>query len=131
MAKNTDNKSTTAFALQLVGSLFFLAVAAALWGVASSPTYWSGGVASGAFWATVFYAVAVLSAVSLFFTSIAQLGSGSGAVSWKAMRATTVAGFALAVLSASNQTLFAATVVGFVIATVGGALALKNWRAHK
>ena len=131
MPKNVKNSGTGAFALQFLGSLFFLAVAAGLWGVASPPNLWAGGLASGAFWATALYAVAVLSAVSLFFTSLVQLGNKSGVVSWKALRATTVAGFAFAALSATNQTLFAATIVGFVIATVGGALALKNWKEHR
>lgn len=121
------------FAMQFLGGLVFLAVVLELWGVAASPLSWGPGLNSGAFWATVFYAVAVLSTISLLFISFAQLGSGAGMAGWKAMKTSTVAAFTLAILTASNQTWLAATVLGFLITSVGTASAMMkmDWKGKK
>ena len=132
MAKNSD-KNMTGFALQFLGGLIFLAVAWQLFGVPTAPTYWVGGLASGAFLATVFYAVAVLTAVSLLFTSFAQFGSMAGMAGWKAMKTTGIAAFALAVLTASNQPLLIVTLLGFLVASAGSVSAMMNadWKKMK
>ncbi len=132
MAKNTE-KNSTAFALQFLGGLVFLAVAWQLWGVASTPAAWVGGLLGGAFLATVFYAVAVVSAVTLLLTSFAQLGSRAGMAGWKAMKTTTVAVFVLAVLTVTNPTWLVVTLVGFVIASAGSVSAMMSmdWKSMK
>jgi hypothetical protein len=132
MPKNVG-KNLTGFAMQFLGGLVFLAVVWQLWGVASAPSLWGNGLNSGAFWATILYAVAVLSTISLLFTSFAQLGGMSGMAGWRAMKATTAAAFTLAILTASNQTWLTATVLGFLIASVGTASAMMkaNWKGMK
>ena len=113
-----------------------MAVVWQLWGVvgASVSTGWTGGLLGGAFLATVFYAVAVLSAVTLLFTSFAQLGSMAGMAGWKAMKTTTAAAFVLVVLTVTNPTLLVVTLVGFLIASAGSVSAMMNmdcWKDRK
>ncbi len=132
MPKNLSN-NVTGFVLQLMGSLVFLAVASALWGVAAAPTNWVSGLAGGAFWATLFYAVAVLTSVSLLFLSFAQLGNFGEMTAWRTMKLTTMAGFSLAVLSASSFTLLIGTIIGFLVASIGNASVMMKmgWKEHR
>lgn len=101
--------------LQLLGGLLFLAVAWELWGVASAPANWTSGLTGSALFATVFYAVAVLSSLGVFFGSIKHGDMGG----WKMKKKATMAGFSLALLTATNPVLFFATLVGFLACTVG------------
>ncbi len=121
MAKNAGN-NVAGFALQFVGSLFFLAAVAALY----VPTGYGagGGWAAASLWIPILYAVAVVSAVALFFTSFAQLGSMGGMASWKAMSTTTAAAVTLVALTAGNTTWFVAVLIGFVLSFLGSAVGM-------
>lgn len=112
-AKGSVMDVTNMSVLQLLGGLLFLAVAWELWGVASSPGNWTGGLTGSALFATVFYAVAVLSSLAVFF------GSLKGASGWMVKRKAMAAGFTLALLTASNPTLFVATLIGFLAVVFG------------
>lgn len=133
MAKNSAEKNMTGFALQFLGGLVFLAVAWQLWGVASPASGWNGGVFGGAFIATLLYAGAVLGAVSLLFTSFTQLGSMAGMASWKAMKTTSMVGFALVVLTITNPTWFVVTLIGFLVGSAGAVSGMMNvnWKDMK
>lgn len=124
MTKTQSN--TTAFALQFLGGLVFLAVAWQLWGVAYAPSNWGSALTSGAFFATIFYAVAVLSAVSLLFVSCSQFGGMGRMGAWRAMKTTSMAAFALVILTASNKELLVITLLGFLISSAGTASAMGS-----
>lgn len=132
MAKNTE-KNTVGFVLQFVGGLLLLIAAVTLWSVSSAPSYWNGGIISGAMVATFLYAAAMLSVISLLFLSFAQLGPMAAGAGWKAMKTTTIGSFSLLVLSGGNPTLFVVTLIGFLVASSGVASAMMrmDWKGKR
>jgi hypothetical protein len=118
MAKQKTGRNVAAFALQFVGSLFFLAVVAALY-VPSS--YAAGaGWAAASLWIPLLYAVAVVASIALFLVSFGQLG-GVGGGAYKARGASAVAGVSLVALTAGNTTLFVASLIGLILGLIGSA----------
>lgn len=129
MAKNASN-NVAGFALQFVGSLFFLAAVAALyvpWGSGQYSTWPAGAT----LWVPILYAVAVVSAIALFFTSFAQLGSMGGMASWKAMSTTSAAAVTLVALTAGNTTWFVAVLIGFVLSFLGSAVGMMGMKSMR
>ena len=128
MAKNAGN-NVAGFAMQFVGSLFFLAAVAALY---VPQVYGAGsGWSAAALWIPILYAVAVVSSIALFFTSFAQLGSMGGMASWKAMSSATAAAVSLVALTAGNSTWFVAVLIGFVLAFLGSAVGMMAMKDMK
>ncbi|MEM3839102.1 MAG: hypothetical protein QXF01_00790 [Candidatus Micrarchaeaceae archaeon] len=119
MAKNAGN-NVAGFVLQFVGSLFFLAAVAALYGSWNAGTLIGSG-SVGSLWTPLFYGVATISSIALFFTSFAELGSWGGMASWKAMSCATAAGVTLVALTAGNATWFVAVLIGFILSFLGSA----------
>ncbi len=131
MAKNAAGNNVAGFALQFVGSLFFLAAVAALYGPWAAPGSGMAANPAAAMWIPLLYGIAVVSAIALFFTSFAQLGSGGGMASWKAMSTSTAAAVTLVALTAGNTTWFVAVLIGFVLSFLGSAVGMMAMKDMK
>jgi hypothetical protein len=119
MAKQTNNWGI--FALEFIGSLFFLAVVFLNTG-AYANSAWGGA----ALWLPLLYAVGVIGAIALFFISFGSLMGMGDKAAYGAMKATVCTGIVLSALTYGNITYFAATLIGFIIAFIGSSLAYKK-----
>jgi hypothetical protein len=121
MAKQTTNWGV--FALEFIGSLFFLAVI-----FTSTGTYMNSNWGAAALWLPLLYAIGVIGAIALFFVSFGNLINGLDlhAVSAGAMKATVCTGIVLAALTYGNTTYFITTLIGFIIAFIGSGLGYKK-----
>jgi hypothetical protein len=122
MAKHAQ-KNGSEFALQFIGSILFLAVVAALYGSAYANGNWTGQVG---FWTPLVYSLAVISSIVLFFTSFTNLSEWGRSAAKSAMSSAIFGGFALITLAAGNAVLLLITIVGFILAFIGGGLACKR-----
>jgi multisubunit Na+/H+ antiporter MnhF subunit len=120
MTKQTTNWGV--FALEFIGSLFYLAVV-----FTTSGSYMNNAWSSAALWLPLLYAVAVIGSIALFFVSFANLMAlDERAVSMGAMEATVCTGIVLAALTYGNSTYFAATLIGFILAFLGSGMGYKK-----
>jgi hypothetical protein len=109
------NNNNAIFALEFVGSLLYLAV------------LFSGAAFQASVWTPVLYGMATVSAVALFFISMANFGNNMDKriISRGAMSATVFGGFALFSLTgmtAGSGGLFLATLLGFVLGFIGAGI---------
>lgn len=125
MAKqSTRNNRMGIFALEFVGSLFYLGVIFSIAPVAYANAAWSG---SAALWEPLLYAAATVSAIALFFISFGNLGKAfSKCAAQGAMYSAIAGGFSLVALTAGNPAMFIASLIGFVLAFVGSGLAYSE-----
>ncbi|MGC8662366.1 MAG: hypothetical protein ACP5RT_01105 [Candidatus Micrarchaeia archaeon] len=121
MAKQTTNWGV--FALELIGSIFFLAVI-----YVSTGSYMNSNWTGAALWLPLLYAIGIVGAIALFLISFGNLVNGidEHALTMGAMKATICTGIALAALSFGNTTYFVATLIGFIIAFIGSGLGYKK-----
>ena len=68
----------------------------------------------------VFFSLAVVASIALFFVSIANLASPGGIYRYGGMQLAAVAGICLTALTYGSASYFWAAVVGFIIAVIGG-----------
>ncbi len=123
MAKNASSKSgnMAAYGLQFIGSLIFLAL---VFSGISTQYYTTGWNAlGGGVWLPVFFSVAVVASIALFFVSISNLASPKGSYKFGASQLAGVAGISLVALTYGGGNLYWAAVVGFVIAIIGSIFA--------
>jgi multisubunit Na+/H+ antiporter MnhF subunit len=121
MAKETTNWGV--FALEFIGSLFFLAVV-----FTTSGAYMNTSWGAAALWLPLLYGIGVVGALALFFVSFGNLipGIDEKAVSAGAMKATLFTSIVLAALTYGNTTYFATVLIGFIIAFIGSGLGYKK-----
>lgn len=121
MAKQTTDWGV--FALEFIGSLFFLAIV-----FTTNGSFMNGAWGGAALWLPLLYAVAVIGSIALFFVSFGNLipGIDKKAVSMCAKQATLGVGIALVALTYGNAAYFAATLIGFIIAFIGSGMGYKG-----
>jgi hypothetical protein len=121
MAKGTPNWGV--FALEFIGSLFFLAVV-----FTTSGAYMNNSWGAAALWLPLLYAIGVVGSIALFFVSFGNLmpGIDEKAVSTGAMKATVCTSIVLAALTYGNMAYFATVLIGFIIAFIGSGLGYKK-----
>ena len=121
MAKGTTNWGV--FALEFIGSLFFLAVV-----FTTNGTYMNGNWGAAALWLPLLYAIGVVGSIALFFVSFGNLmpGIDEKAVAAGAMKATVCTSVVLAALTYGNMAYFATVLIGFIIAFIGSGLGYKK-----
>ena len=108
-----------AHALQFIGSLIFLGLI--FWGgVGAQYSMHSWNSFGGGVWLPVFFSLAVVASIALFFVSIANLASPGGIYRHGGMQLAAVAGICLTALTYGSASYFWAAVVGFIIAVIGG-----------
>lgn len=123
-----------AFALQFIGSLFLLTVAAMLWGTAGGTTVVTASSAyttGGAFWYPVFVGMALLGSIALLISSFASLTAMKSFSSGGSMTAALAASFSLLVLTMptavqTNSTYFILSLAGFILAFVGSGIGYRH-----
>lgn len=116
MAKVAKKNGAGAFVLELIASLIFFGIAY-VWGTAAAGSPWS--------WIqSIFYAGAVVSAVTLFIGSFGNLmsgnGEGSAMIAWKA---TLVSAFSIVFLAGASTWSWLA-VLGLLLGSVGAWMAM-------
>jgi hypothetical protein len=132
MAKNARNErdarsvsskqgsgNAAAHALQFIGSMIFLGLI--FWGgVGAQYSMNSWNALGGGVWLPVFFSLAVVASIALFFVSIANLASPGGIYRYGGMQLAAVAGICLTALTYGSASYFWAAVVGFIMAVMGG-----------
>lgn len=120
MAKQSKERKSGVFALEFVGSLFYLAVVFTGMATSYMNPVWN---AAATLWLPLLYGAAVISAIALFFVSFANLSAPNWKTSKCALCASVIGGFSLVALTAGNATFFLASIIGFVLAFVGSGMA--------
>ncbi len=111
--------NAAAHVLQFIGSLIFLGLI--FWGgVGAQYNMNSWNALGGGVWLPVFFSLAVVASVALFFVSIANIASPGGIYRYGGMQLAAVAGICLTALTYGSASYFWAAVVGFIIAVIGG-----------
>lgn len=118
--KSTGNPNMwEAFALEFIGGISYLAVIFTAHGILTSNTL------SG-LWDPILYAMAVIGAIVLFFSSFSNFGGFMELSSHGAMKASLATGFSLVALTfrgASTSSLFLVSLFGFVVSFIGSRIA--------
>ena len=116
---NRGSGNAAAHALQFIGSLIFLGLI--FWGgVGAQYSMNSWNALGGGVWLPVFFSLAVISSIALFFVSVANIAGSGGAYKYGGMQLAAVAGICLTALTYGSAGYFWAAIVGFIIAVIGG-----------
>ena len=111
--------NAAAHVLQFIGSLIFLGLI--FWGgVGAQYSTSSWNALGGGVWLPVFFSLAVISSIALFFVSVANIASPGGVYRYGGMQLAAVAGICLTALTYGSANYFWAAIVGFIIAVIGG-----------
>ncbi len=117
MAKGSRS-NPTAFVLQFIGSIIYLALVYLL-----STGSVAFGQAVSTIWLPLLYAGAVVSSIILFIVSFTYLLQGAGhKFGMAAGCAAVTAGFTLIALSLGSTAYLTAAIIGFIIAVIGAGL---------
>ncbi len=118
MAKQQNKNNWGGFGLVFVGSIVYLAVVvAALHSGNGAAAALGGGI-----WQPILIGLAVIGSISLFFLSFAGL-AGMKPMAWGAIRIAALTGFALVALTVGTGLFFIASIMGFILAFLGAAMA--------